>query len=89
MLFNYVRKCSDLVPTLPLIFTSLLSTFLFLLPTDDVGFLSDMSETPKIVMEVLRADGTIPLEDIPFFDQPLLREILMLNPASSMKTQFL
>ncbi|KAI9250873.1 hypothetical protein EDC94DRAFT_496271, partial [Helicostylum pulchrum] len=43
---------------------------------------------PKIVIDVLRAEGTIALAGVPFFDHPLLRVMLILKPASSMKTQF-
>lgn len=67
-------------------------SFSFLLPMDEVGFLDDMSISPsielspKIVIEVLLIKGIVAMASVPFFSQPLLREILMLNPVSSMKT---
>lgn len=50
-----------------------------------MGFLSEISIkpaseiAPKIVIEVLRAEGKIALTGASFFDQPLLRVILMWN----------
>ncbi|KAI8884564.1 hypothetical protein K501DRAFT_79925 [Backusella circina FSU 941] len=69
-------------------------SFLFFEPEAETGFLNEMPITPtadiapNIVIDVNLSIGTIVLAGCPLADNPLLRTICKLNPASSRKTQF-